>query len=405
MKILKKLEWSAIGTVIGVLVLFSMAVIVTLIAPSFIDPSWKKPSCAYQVQMYEVSDPNVYISAANPMGSALQYVYHLKEGYTLMAYQENAFMRILAPASLEKYVTRLNDKELKLTSHVLFLRSPTDSVQAQALQTSLQSEWKELHKDQEFFPKFEILEIFDPEKKEAFALTETDGVVENWVDKAFDIIDTAPPYVTQKGVIFVKNPKEWRISQANYLGINCWLYHENGEPITDLNALKNELHFLSRAELIRMGEDIYRAEGCFYCHTDQTRTLVQDTVLNGSEEYPAPPSSANEYIFQKTTFPGTRRIGPDLSRVGVKRASRDWHMSHFWAPKTESKGSVMPSFKHFFDNDPTGSLKKSYGIPNYRFEAIFHYLMTKGTRITPPNEAWWLGKDPIQTIDIIEGRK
>ena len=31
--------------------------------------------------------------------------------------------------------------------------------------------------------------------------------------------------------------------------------------------------------------------------------------------------------------------------------------------------------------------------------------MTKGTRITPPTQAWWLGKDPIQTLEIIEGKK
>jgi cytochrome c oxidase cbb3-type subunit 2 len=128
-------------------------------------------------------------------------------------------------------------------------------------------------------------------------------------------------------------------------------------------------------------------------------------VLNGSAEYPAPPSSANEYIYQKITFPGTKRNGPDLSRVGVKRPGRDWHKGHFWSPKTASLGSIMPSFKHFFDNDPRGTSSAQIGIPNYKFESVYQYLMTKGTRITPPTEAWWLGKDPIDTKAIIEGRK
>ena len=65
----------------------------------------------------------------------------------------------------------------------------------------------------------------------------------------------------------------------------------------------------------------------------------------------------------------------------------------------------MPSFGHFFDNNPTGSPQNSYGVPNYKFEAVFQYLMTKGTRITAPTEAWWLGKDPVQAKAIIEGRK
>ena len=231
--------------------------------------------------------------------------------------------------------------------------------------------------------------------------------MENWIDHGFTLMGATPDYVTKNsGVIYIKNPKEYRVIEANYLGTAYWRYHEKGDSISSLAELKSEKHkFLSRQELICMGEDIFRAEGCYYCHTDQTRTLVQDSVLNGSAEYPAPPSSANEYIYQKVTFPGTRRIGPDLSRVGIKRAARDWHLSHFWSPKTESKGSVMPAFRHFFDNDPTGTARNPYGIPNYRFEAVYHYLMTKGTRITPPNQAWWLGKDPIQTMDIIEGRK
>jgi cytochrome c oxidase cbb3-type subunit 2 len=65
----------------------------------------------------------------------------------------------------------------------------------------------------------------------------------------------------------------------------------------------------------------------------------------------------------------------------------------------------MPAFQHFFDDDPRGVTKGEAGVPNRQFEAIYQYLMTKGTRITPPTEAWWLGKDPINTIEIIEGKR
>jgi len=398
-----RLEWSTVWTVIGVIILFSFAIAVTLIAPEYIDPSWQQASSTYQVQMYEVSDPNVYVSTSNPGRQGLQYVYHLKKGFTLHCFQESPLVRISASTDLEKYVTRLGDEEQVLTTRVLLLRQAENM---QTYQKELQEQWRAAHPEELTLPHFEILELYDPNKEEAFAITETDGVVENWIDENFTILDTPPPYWTEKGVIYVNNPKEYRISEVNYLGTRYWLYDENGEPIEGLTELKEgKLRFLSRRALIKMGEDIYRIEGCWYCHTDQTRTLVQDTVLNGSAEYPAPPSSANEYIFQKVTFPGTRRIGPDISRVGIKRPHRDWHMSHFQSPSSESKGSIMPSFGHFFDDDPAGTFTSPYSVPNYKFEAIFQYLMTKGTRITPPNQAWWLGLDPIQTIDIIEGRK
>ena len=67
-----------------------------------------------------------------------------------------------------------------------------------------------------------------------------------------------------------------------------------------------------------MGEHIFSIEGCWYCHTDQTRTLVQDLSLNGSDSKSGPqPRRRSEYIYQQITFPGTKRNGPDLSRVGV----------------------------------------------------------------------------------------
>ena len=214
------------------------------------------------------------------------------------------------------------------------------------------------------------------------------------------------PYHQDYGVVYVQNPREFRYSTFHYGQDEHWRYDPMGRPIRNLEELKQPLFgFFSRQELISYGEHIFAIEGCWYCHTDQTRTLIQDVVINGSDSFPAPPSSANEYIYQKITFPGTRRIGPDLSRVGVKRPSRDWHKSHFWAPKTASVGSIMPAFQHFFDNDPRGTGKSAMGIPNHQFEAIYQYLMTKGTRITPPTQAWWLGKDPIQTKEIIEGQR
>jgi len=276
--------------------------------------------------------------------------------------------------------------------------------------TELQDQWKKeiSNWEEKGLPRFEILELFQPAREEAFALASTDRTLEDWVDKNYVILDeeVKQPYHKDSGVVYVRNPREYRVSLIQSGRERGWHYDPEGKPILNVKELTGHpLGFRSRKELIAFGEHLYAIEGCWYCHTDQTRTLVQDVVLNGSESYPAPPSSPNEYIYQRISFMGTRRIGPDLSRVGVKRPSRDWHQSHFWSPKTESKGSIMPAFQHLFDNDPRGKNRTDIGIPNYQFEAIFQYLMTKGTRITPPTEAWWIGKDSIQTKEIIQGEK
>lgn len=413
MNFLHKLDASAIITVIGIFLLFSTAILATLIAPSYVDNSWTSPSSPYQVQMYEVEDPNIYISSASSGGAELQYVHHLKQGSTLLVFQESSNLRIISPSELEQYITHVGDPKIKLTSRLLLLRPPKGEMlkKSESVQSELQADWnKEQTNANNKMGKvyYQILELFDPQKKEAFSYNPSEGILQNWIDKDYIILDesTLQPYHGHSGVVYVHNPQEYRMSLVRFGLDERWIYSPKGKPVENLDELKRkDLQFHSRQELIAYGEHIYAIEGCWYCHTDQTRTLIQDVVLNGSDSFPAPPSSPNEYIYQKITFPGTRRIGPDLSRTAIKRPSRDWHMSHFWDPKTASAGSIMPSFKHFFDFDPRGTGKNKMGIPNYRFEAIYQYLMTKGSRITPPTEAWWIGKDPINTKEIIEGQR
>ena len=350
-----------------------------------------------------ITPANFFISSETSGVRDLQYVHRLQHEYSLLAFQENESVRIVAPDDLERYVTKFGDKELKLTSRLLLLRAPEgDFVQkATNLRESLQQQAPEPVKID-----YQVMELYDPGLETVFSLARSEGIIEDFVDEDYTILDNEikQSWHGDPGVIFVKNPVEYRIVSFGFGDNRGWKYDPNGKSITSVEELEgSELGFRSRESLIRLGQTIYAHEGCWYCHTDQTRTLVEDTVLNGSESFPAPPSSPNEYIYQKVTFPGTRRIGPDMSRVGIKRPSRDWHKSHFWAPRTASAGSIMPSFKHFFDFDPRGSRKTEAGIPNYLFEAIYQYLMTKGTRITPPTQAWWLGKDPVQTLKIIEG--
>lgn len=414
-----RINASAVLTILGILILFSVSVVIVLIAPSFIDPTWTQPTSPYQVQMYEISDPNLYIGSLSKEGSDLQYVYHLRDGFSLLAFHETNVVKIIAPPELEKYITKNGDPNLKLTSRLLLLRKPQKTegslfdpvAEAEKIKKINQKQWEvdnpNWKEENRLKPDYQIFELYSPGGKEAFANAPVDGTIENWVDHDYTILDETRkhPYHANNGVIYVNNPTEYRISKYKFGKIEGWRYDPQGKAIDNLAELKSHpFGFRSREELIKMGEHLYAIEGCWYCHTDQTRTLVQDVVLNGSAEFPAPPSSANEYIYQKITFPGTRRIGPDLSRTGIKRPSRDWHKGHFWSPRTASQGSIMPSFRHFFDYDPRGTSPSTVGIPNYQFEAIYQYLMTKGTRITPPTQAWWLGKDPVNTKAIIEGK-
>lgn len=112
---------------------------------------------------------------------------------------------------------------------------------------------------------------------------------------------------------------------------------------TDLGELK---WMVSEAtdytEKEAMGRKVYIREGCWYCHSQYVRPVTGETRRWG------PITQAGEYAFDLPHLFSTRRIGPDLSRVGLKY-SDEWHLAHFWSPRTIVPDSIMPRFSALFD--------------------------------------------------------
>ena len=64
------------------------------------------------------------------------------------------------------------------------------------------------------------------------------------------------------------------------------------------------------------GRDIYIREGCYLCHSQMIRTLRDDVERYG--HYSLAAESMYDHPFQW----GSKRIGPDLARVGGKYSER-----------------------------------------------------------------------------------
>jgi cytochrome c oxidase cbb3-type subunit I/II len=90
------------------------------------------------------------------------------------------------------------------------------------------------------------------------------------------------------------------------------------------------------------GRDIYIAEGCQACHTQQVRPILAEVKRYG--EY----SRAGEFVYDRPFLWGSRRIGPDLAREGGRRSDH-WHVMHFVWPAQAASGSVMPSYWHLLN--------------------------------------------------------
>lgn len=90
------------------------------------------------------------------------------------------------------------------------------------------------------------------------------------------------------------------------------------------------------------GRDIYVSEGCYNCHSQMIRTLVPDVLRYG--DYSRLGESIYDYPYQW----GSRRIGPDLARVGGKYPDV-WHYRHMLDPRDVSPGSNMPNYPWLFE--------------------------------------------------------
>ncbi|MGH1365080.1 MAG: cytochrome-c oxidase, cbb3-type subunit I [Calditrichia bacterium] len=85
------------------------------------------------------------------------------------------------------------------------------------------------------------------------------------------------------------------------------------------------------------GRDIYIREGCNTCHSQQVRPFRSETERYG--EY----SKAGEFVYDHPFLFGSKRIGPDLHRIGGKYPDA-WHFNHMIEPRSMSPGSVMPPY-------------------------------------------------------------
>lgn len=89
--------------------------------------------------------------------------------------------------------------------------------------------------------------------------------------------------------------------------------------------------------LEQAGRDIYVREGCYTCHSQMIRPLEHETMRYGAV------TGAWEYTYDRPFQLGSRRIGPDLQRVGGKYPDA-WHWNHLKDPRSTSPGSVMPEY-------------------------------------------------------------
>jgi cbb3-type cytochrome oxidase cytochrome c subunit len=177
---------------------------------------------------------------------------------------------------------------------------------------------------------------------------------------------------------------------------------------TILNS--TDLYPVGRPGDANLGLQVYRANGCAACHTEQVRQsgITCDVVLTSPGKNPAMVSNlvstlklnglakevadavsdtisaaggkaeihivatgpdiargwgtrqsvAEDFLYDYPVQLGSLRAGPDLSNAGVRAPDTNWQLVHLYAPSSEVKDSTMPPFRYLFE------LRKIGGAPS-----------------------------------------
>lgn len=192
---------------------------------------------------------------------------------------------------------------------------------------------------------------------------------------------------------------------------------------------------LQRTGEATLGLQIYRANGCAACHTEQIRQdgVIFEVVLAGAgKKDPAAVSNlvstlklsgltkdeadatgekikalggkvethlaatgadiargwgvrrsvATDFLYDHPVQLGSLRVGPDLANVGARLADPNWQLAHLYAPKMAMTNSVMPSFKFLFEVRKLGAAPSADAL-NLRKE----FAPAAGYEVVPKLEA------------------
>jgi len=168
----------------------------------------------------------------------------------------------------------------------------------------------------------------------------------------------------------------------------------------------SDIYPVQRSGDATLGLQVYRANGCAACHTEQIQQsgFACDVVLTGAGKNPAAVSHlistlkllgvtkeeadaasdkitaaggkvetrilatgadisrgwgvrrsvAEDFLWDTPVQPGGIRVGPDLADVGARLHDANWQLLHLYAPRAVAGNSVMPPFRYLFETRKIG---------------------------------------------------
>ena len=126
----------------------------------------------------------------------------------------------------------------------------------------------------------------------------------------------------------------------------CWRFRvRDYDAFADGEPLPQAADALARLGLdpvrVAEGREVYVAEGCVYCHTQQVRANVADVGLGAV-------TIREDLVLSSPALLGRLRLGPDLAHAGTRALTNDlaWVIGHLRDPRADRGWSSMPSYDY-----------------------------------------------------------
>lgn len=117
----------------------------------------------------------------------------------------------------------------------------------------------------------------------------------------------------------------------------------------------------------RNGLKIYISEGCVACHTQQVRSIAMDNKWGKRPSIPSDYYYSKQrlsFLQQSPSILGSERTGPDLTSVGTRQPSDDWHLLHLYNPRIVVKESIMPGYSWLFEKKKKSAVSEKDVVIN-----------------------------------------
>jgi cbb3-type cytochrome oxidase cytochrome c subunit len=102
-----------------------------------------------------------------------------------------------------------------------------------------------------------------------------------------------------------------------------------------------DIYPMPKSGMAERGRRVYAANGCVYCHSQQTRPDYASADID--RKWGERRSAPRDYIFETPVLLGQERMGPDLSNIGKRGASEEKPAAALPAPGANPPAAAAQS--------------------------------------------------------------